>query len=185
MSAKIGDLVTVCVNRTTLEFTDEQISAWLEHYGKIEGEFIYVFDKLGYATDSLEVEVKLKKHIPEYLPMYGRKVRIFYLGMKRQCNNCLEIGHWKTECENESKDWFSFIEELMESGTALSHLVFTPLDLYLFPLFSIGDFELELFGEYPDVIKRKRKETQSKPSGRGARGNGRGHGRGRGRGRGK
>jgi hypothetical protein len=173
--AKIGDVVTVCVNRTALEFSNDQIGKWLKVFGKIEGTFIYQKDKLGYVTDELEVEVKLKRHIPEFLPMYGRRIRIFYVGMQRQCNNCFGLGHFRAECEEEKKDWFSYIEDLVDSG----------------------DFEEELFGEWPEVIKRKRKEIKEnkkqdepaknkddKKTTKGARG-GRGGSRGRGRGRGK
>jgi hypothetical protein len=156
-SAQIGEIVTVCVNRTALEFTDEQIKKWLVNFGKIEGTFVYNLDKLGFKTDEIEVELKLKKHIPEFLPMYGRKIRIFYVGMKRQCNNCFGIGHLRADCQENKKDWFTFIDDLVKSE----------------------EYDLELFGEWPDVIKRKRFEQQAN-RGKNVRG-----GRGRGRGRGK
>ena len=34
----------------------------LECFGKIQAEFVYTFVKLGYATDCLELELKLRKH---------------------------------------------------------------------------------------------------------------------------
>jgi hypothetical protein len=148
-SAEIGDIVTVCLNRTALEFSDSQIEKWLENFGTVEGNFNYLKDKSGIKTDDLEVELKLTKHIPEYLPMYSRKIRVFYIGMPKQCNNCYESGHIKSECDNEKRDWFSFIEELSESG----------------------DFEKELFGDWPEVIERKRKQakdnTREQAKGRG------------------
>jgi hypothetical protein len=155
-TAQIGETVTVCVNRTALEFTDEQIKKWLVHFGKIEGTFVYNLDKLGYKTDDIEVELKLRKHIPEFLPMYGRKIRIFYVGMKKQCNNCFGVGHLRADCQENKKDWFSFIDELVKSD----------------------EYEIELFGEWPDVIKRKRFEIQAN---RGKTHGGRGRGRGRGK----
>jgi len=138
--AKIGDTVTVCLNRTALEFSDSQIEKWLENFGTVEGNFNYLKDKSGIKTDDLEVEVKLSKHIPESLPMYSRRIRVFYIGMPKQCNNCLESGHIKSECENEKRDWFSFIESLIESG----------------------DFDIKLFGDWPEIIRRKRKENNPK-----------------------
>lgn len=108
------------------------------------------------------MELKLEKHIPEYLPMYGRKIRIFYAGMPKQCNNCLEQGHIKSECESEKKDWFSYIEELISSG----------------------EYHIDLFGDWPDVIKRKRQTGTNAGQGRGKHHDS-GRGRGRGRGRGK
>ncbi len=55
ISAAIGDTVTVCVNRTALEFSDKQIESWLEHFGTIEGNFNYLKDKQGLKTDDIEV----------------------------------------------------------------------------------------------------------------------------------
>jgi hypothetical protein len=173
--ASIGDTVTVCVNRTALEFNDSQIEDWLLNFGTVAGSFNYLKDKNGLKTDNLEVEVTLRKHIPEYLPMYGRRIRIYYLGMQKQCNNCFELGHIKSACEEEKKDWFSFIEELIDSG----------------------DYKKSLFGDWPEVIQRKRKQLRenSRGKGRGAKGRGsskednedkkvKATGRGRGRGRG-
>jgi hypothetical protein len=159
----IGSVVTVCVGRTALEFSDEQLSLWLSCFGKVIGRFKYHQDKQGFKTDDIEVELKLSKHIPEFLPMFGRKIRIFYTGMQKQCNNCLGLGHLKFECEEDSKkDWFTYIEELIDTG----------------------DYDIELFGDWPQIIKTKRKAA--KPNQQSSRGgkNGRG-GRGRGRGRGQ
>ncbi len=114
-SAAIGDTVTVCVSRTALEFSDAQLTNWLELYGKIEGRFVYYLDKLGFMTDNIEVELKLAKHISEYFPLYGRKIKIYYVGLKKQCNQCLvELGHIRSECKNDKKDWFTFIEDLIK-----------------------------------------------------------------------
>jgi len=136
----VGDIVTVCVNRTALEFSDRQIEAWLDCFGTVVGNFNYLKDKQGYKTDNIEVEVKLSRHIPETLPMYGRRIRVFYLGMQRQCNNCFELGHIKADCDGERCDWFGYIEKLLESG----------------------DYKKELFGDWPEVIDRKRKESKDK-----------------------
>jgi hypothetical protein len=157
-TVKIGDTVTVCINRTALEFTDDQLKAWMNQYGTVEGRFNYQLDKLGYKTDELEVELKLKKDIPEFLPMYGRKIRIFYIGMKRQCINCYEIGHLKADCPSDKKDWFGYIETLTESE----------------------DFDAKLFGDRPGIIENKRKNGGQNTRGRGGTRGGRGRGRGRG-----
>jgi hypothetical protein len=155
--ASISEVVTVCVSRTALEFSDGQISRWLSPYGSIEGRFNYQSDKYSYKTDEIEVELCLKKHIPEYLPMFGRKIRIYYLGMKKQCNNCLGLGHLKSDCEEDKRDWFNFIEELIDSG----------------------DFDEDLFGDWPATIERKRAALKNndksgvnipKRGGRGGRG---------------
>ena len=34
------------------------------------------------------VKMKLRKPIPQYLPVFGRKIRIDYLGINKSCYNC-------------------------------------------------------------------------------------------------
>jgi hypothetical protein len=165
-AASIGDVVTVCIGRTALEFSDAQLTRWLECFGKVEGRFNYHLDKAGLKTDNIEVELKLSAHIPEFIPMYGRKIRVFYNGMQRQCNNCLGLGHFKADCKDNKRDWFSFVEELMESEV----------------------FEPDLFGDWPEIIKTKRnliKQNAAESKSGGLVGTNPVISKGRGRGRGK
>ena len=44
--------------------------------------------------------MKLKKDVPNLVPMYGRKVCISYRGIKKQCNSCFG-PHLRKFCKNE------------------------------------------------------------------------------------
>ena len=44
------------------------------------------------------VAMKLKKNLPNWVPMYGRKVFLDYKGINRQCNSCYG-NHIKMNCK--------------------------------------------------------------------------------------
>ena len=46
------------------------------------------------------VTMRLRKDMPNYMPMYERKVCLDYNGIKRQCNSCYG-PHIKKYCKNE------------------------------------------------------------------------------------
>jgi hypothetical protein len=56
--------------------------------------------------------VKLQHQIPEYLPIRGKKAKIYYHGILPFCSNCHTIGHQTNSCSNPSSNWWSYIEKL-------------------------------------------------------------------------
>ena len=46
------------------------------------------------------VTMKLKKDMPNWVPMYGRKICLMYRGIKNQCNSCFG-PHLRKFCKNE------------------------------------------------------------------------------------
>ena len=58
------------------------------------------------------MEITLSENIPEWLPMFGKKVRVFYHGMMRQCNGCFGLGHLKWECKNPKANWRGYVASL-------------------------------------------------------------------------
>jgi hypothetical protein len=69
-----------------------------------------------YKTDIFEVEVLLRKHIEEYLPIYGQKATISYPGIPKQCNRCYVVGHLRRECRNKKQEWIAYVVNLVESN---------------------------------------------------------------------
>jgi len=49
----------------------------------------------GKNTDGIEVCLILKEFLPEWLPIQGKKLRLYHHGIKVQCNGCFGIGHQK------------------------------------------------------------------------------------------
>lgn len=96
-------------------------------------------DSPEYATGDISVKIKLRKDIPSFLPMYGKKIRVAYRGMKTVCSNCFDVGHIKANCESEQVSWIDYIKTLRGSG-----------------------FEDELFGSWIRLIDRRGKNIPTK-----------------------
>lgn len=69
-----------------------------------------------FENKAYTVTIKLKYFIPEYLPIWGKRARIYYHGMPRFCNRCFTIGHSKPGCGNTLVTWKAYIERLRQSG---------------------------------------------------------------------
>jgi hypothetical protein len=82
----------------------------------------------GFNTPKYDIEVTLSEFIPEWLPMFGKKVRIFHHGMPRQCNGCFEIGHLKWECKNQKMNWQAYVQKMKNSGKFQKELFGSWLD---------------------------------------------------------
>ena len=51
--------------------------------------------------------MKLKRRIPQYVPIFGRKMRFYYQGMVRACSNCFE-EHARRRCQNRKVQWTTY-----------------------------------------------------------------------------
>lgn len=112
----LGEQVIISVQRTGFNLTVEQISQWLNLFGKIDGELKYLKSKdiPGVADDTLEVLMRLKRHIPSPLPAFGRKLIVRYRGQPLQCSKCWELGHIRRICTNENNNWMGYIKTLVD-----------------------------------------------------------------------
>jgi hypothetical protein len=113
--AELGDLVRVTV-KANLLVESSGILNWLKLYGVVTTGDFQTNPSTGLKTDVYEAELVLKKHIGEYLPIYGQKAQIFYAGIPRQCNRCYKVGHLRRDCQNKKKDWIAYVIELLEEG---------------------------------------------------------------------
>ena len=76
--------------------TESEILAWLSCFGEVINEITEEqFESEGLETDLppigngiYNVKIRLNKDIPNWLPMYGRKICVDYPGIKKQCSNC-------------------------------------------------------------------------------------------------
>lgn len=66
--------------------------------------------------DVCYTDLQLENHIPETLPAYGLRLRVYYHGNKPQCNRCYGVGHKKFECKANQVTWSEYIEELKSTG---------------------------------------------------------------------
>jgi hypothetical protein len=61
-------------------------------------------------------EITIEYKLLEWLPMYGRKVRLYHHGMDKQCNSCNEIGHMKQECKGTKINWHGNVQMVRKTG---------------------------------------------------------------------
>jgi hypothetical protein len=116
--AEIGGSTVITV-RTGFGVEAAGVVNWLKLYATVTGKPEFVINKTtGLRTDTVKIEVVLRKHIEEYLPMFGQKVLIHYPGIPKQCNRCYQSGHMRKECNNPKKDWIVYVNDLVENGVA-------------------------------------------------------------------
>jgi len=109
-----GDIILVSVRKTGFHLTLDQIRNWLQLFGSLESPLCYLTHprKPHMKQDSLEVLMRLRKHIFSTLPAYGRKLFVNYRGQPIQCSGCLSQGHLRKECKSERSNWGKYIREL-------------------------------------------------------------------------
>lgn len=61
------------------------------------------------GTGKLEMRMIITTHIPQYIPAFGRKIKIHYKGIEHQCTNCFLGGHYRADCTSERLDWLDYV----------------------------------------------------------------------------
>jgi hypothetical protein len=135
-------------------FGEEKILEWLSKFGKpltpLEEE-TYSFgsndeddcqDAVG--TGNLSAKMTIEQEIPQFLPIMGPKVPVYYRGITKLCINCYQPGHIKKNCKNPTVGWIDYVQKFKEEN----------------------DFSDDLYGNWIKILDlnqvRKEKEKQSK-----------------------
>ena len=63
----------------------------------------------------IKTRMRIDYELPQYLPMYGQKVRLYYGGIEKTCTICYCNGHVRRECTNQKRQWISYVMDYMES----------------------------------------------------------------------
>jgi hypothetical protein len=114
-AVQLGELTKVRV-KTNFGIEAAGVLSWLKLYGTVttSKHDFKVNPQTGLKTDVFEAEIVLKRHIDEYLPMFGQKAIVQYPGIPQMCNRCYTSGHLRRECNNIKKDWIVYVIELTE-----------------------------------------------------------------------
>ena len=98
------------------KFTETEILDWLSCFGEVISEIA----EEPFGNEELEpdlppvgngvyiVKMRLSRDLPNWIPMFGRKICLEYRGMKRQCNNCYG-PHAKKFCRSERVGMANFV----------------------------------------------------------------------------
>ena len=105
----------------------------LSHYGDILSEVMEdLFDDGGEQhLDSngtnrsgvYSVKIKLKKDIPQMVPIHGKRIKIYYKGIQKLCTNCFG-PHPKTVCKSPKMPWPEYVSRFI----SINHQI--PADLF-------------------------------------------------------
>jgi len=69
-----------------------------------------------FENDIYTVKIRLQYLIPEFLPIRGKRARIYYHGIAPYCIVSNTSGHTKPECFNNPVPWVEYIRLLKEKG---------------------------------------------------------------------
>ncbi len=116
----------VKIEGTDYQVTTDQILAWLSLYGDIlspiiedcfedpEDEGEDGQDGVN-ATGTFSVKMRLKKEIPQLLPMLGKRVSIYYPGIRKLCSKCFG-DHSGKFCKKPKVKWIDYVTKFIESN---------------------------------------------------------------------
>ena len=71
-------------------------------------------DIVGNGTYS--VKMKLAVPVPQFLPMHGKRIRIYHSGITKLCTNCFG-RHTRRQCRNNKVPWIEYVRDFMKSNT--------------------------------------------------------------------
>jgi hypothetical protein len=72
----------------------------------------YQVDEDGIGNTDFTIDAILKKHIPETLPICGKRIKVSYPGIPALCSRCWRIGHAQFECKQPHKtNWLELVAD--------------------------------------------------------------------------
>ena len=71
-------------------------------------------DIVGNGTYS--VKMKLAVPVPQFLPMHGKRIRIYHSGITKLCTNCFG-RHTRRQCRSNKVPWIEYVRDFMKSNT--------------------------------------------------------------------
>jgi len=93
--------------------------------------------------------LKLNYHVPEFLPIQGKRARVYYHGIPSFCAKCYRVGHLKPDCKNSSATWYIKISDCPLNLSITTLLTNPPRFDYIRRLRDAG-VEDSLFGNWLD-----------------------------------
>ena len=129
------------------ELPKEEIVDWLAKFGTPVTELTE--DKERDSSDSDEneyfngiysIKMDLASKPPQFLPIGGKKIRIYYKGIAKRCVRCFGTGHLKKDCTSPRKDWMEYVSDFMFER----------------------DFDVEMLGEAKKYLEKWRMENREK-----------------------
>ena len=114
-----NDVRWVKIEGSEYLLTEEQLKQGLQPFGTILTnirEDIYEDSDserdLRVGNGTYSVKMKLERPIPQFLPMHGRKIRIYHAGITKLCTNCFG-RHTRRQCRQQKTSWTTYVRDFM------------------------------------------------------------------------
>lgn len=99
----------------------EQIVEWLSYFGEVKSEVTEDTvpdpdseDDMEYGNGIYSVKMKIGRDLPQFMPMFGKRVRLYYRGIIKRCTNCFD-PHQRKFCKNEKVLWAEYVRGFAET----------------------------------------------------------------------
>ena len=106
---------------------EEEMMEWLRVYGETFGklsENVHREEEYPLAkptgNGTYTVKMRLDKPIPQFLPMYGKKVRVNYRSQQTMCTNCYG-RHPRKVCKSEKVPWMDYVVSFMRNNEDITN----------------------------------------------------------------
>ena len=120
------------VEGADLQVEPKTIKKWLMQYGTLMSDLVQETEELGmsseeedfdldpgltWTTGTYSVKMLLQRPIHQFLPIDGKKIKIYHRGINKMCSNCYQTGHLRTACQRDRVDWMSYVDSfVLNSG---------------------------------------------------------------------
>ncbi len=97
----------------------------------------------------------MKKHIPDTLPIRGKKVKIAYPGIPLLCYKCWKLGHGHWECPDEYKtNWLELVADFFADERVSEEMLGSWIDL-LYKFHPAFNTPLDQPQQNPEDLRRQ------------------------------
>ena len=110
--------------------TETEVLNWCNLFGTVTSEIREEAfeedeesDRPPIGNGTYSVLIKLQTDLPQLVPMYGKRVRLYHRGITKLCSNCFG-PHARRVCKNEKVNWLSYVKQFMNNFPE------TPTDYY-------------------------------------------------------
>jgi hypothetical protein len=57
--------------------------------------------------------MEIKSPIPQFLPIDGKRNKIYHKGIKKWCTNCFKATHLRAACKSQRVEWLEYVDRFM------------------------------------------------------------------------
>ena len=128
-----SEVKEIRIEGANYELKEEQIRVWLNYYGDVKSEIqeeaAVLYDKetgkgIVVGIGVYLVSVKLNRLIPDLLPIQGKKIRMWYSGVKKQCRVCFSHHENEDQSGCQDRDFKDYVKDFKNSNPELSPSMF-------------------------------------------------------------